>query len=192
MDGAEWIDGFVDRQCKEAVRILDFAHAAEYVNQIGQLAQAAGSLLPQDWLPSLLHGLKHNGPSEMLRHVQQLRDRHPDVEEIAKKSRTCRSVRHACSIPTIKPQAGQSAPASWKVAIKWSCRHGSKGLECIGTQRMSTPCWPYGPVPAMTVGMRPFCKDEPICINSVSISVVSASTNVRNAACVLYLFVSCS
>jgi hypothetical protein len=85
MDGAEWIDGFVDWQCKQAVRILDFAHAAEYVNQIGQLAQAAGSPLPQDWLPSLLHGLKHNGPSEMLRIVQQLRDRHPNVEEIAKK-----------------------------------------------------------------------------------------------------------
>jgi hypothetical protein len=85
MDGAGWIDGFVDWQCKQAVRILDFAHAAEYVSQIGQLAQAAGSLLPQDWLPSLLHDLKHNGPSEVLRQVQQLRDRHPDVEEISQR-----------------------------------------------------------------------------------------------------------
>ena len=40
MDGAEWIDGFLDWQCPDAVRILDFAHAAEYVSAIGQLAGA--------------------------------------------------------------------------------------------------------------------------------------------------------
>jgi hypothetical protein len=30
-DGAEWIQGFVDYHCPEALRILDFAHAAEKV-----------------------------------------------------------------------------------------------------------------------------------------------------------------
>jgi hypothetical protein len=85
MDGAEWIDGFVDWQCKDAVRILDFAHAAEYVSEIGQLAQAAGSVLPQDWLSGLLHELKHKGPSLVLRQVSKLRERHPEVEEIGKK-----------------------------------------------------------------------------------------------------------
>lgn len=29
MDGAEWIDGFLDDQCPDALRILDFAQAAE-------------------------------------------------------------------------------------------------------------------------------------------------------------------
>jgi hypothetical protein len=85
MDGAEWIDGFVDWQCKDAVRILDFAHAAEYISQIGQLAQSAGSVLPQNWLGDLLHELKHKGPSEVLRQVNQLRERHLEVEEIGKK-----------------------------------------------------------------------------------------------------------
>jgi hypothetical protein len=85
MDGAEWIDGFVDWQRKDALRILDFAHAAEYVSAIGQLAQAAGSVLPSDWLPKLLHELKHQGPSAVLQEVQRLRDRHPKVEELLKK-----------------------------------------------------------------------------------------------------------
>lgn len=85
MDGAEWIDGFVDWQCKDAVRILDFAHAAEYISEIGQLAQAAGSVLPQEWLADLLHELKHQGPSQVLWQVNQLRERHPEVEEIGKK-----------------------------------------------------------------------------------------------------------
>jgi hypothetical protein len=36
MDGAEWEQGFVDYHCPAAVRILDFPHAAEHVNQIGE------------------------------------------------------------------------------------------------------------------------------------------------------------
>lgn len=85
MDGAEWIDGFLDYQCPDAVRILDFAHAAEYVSDIGQLAQAAGSVLPSDWLAKLLHELKHQGPQAVLQEVRRLRDSHPDVEDISTK-----------------------------------------------------------------------------------------------------------
>ncbi len=35
-DGAEWLQGLVDYHRADAVRILDFAHAAEYINEIGQ------------------------------------------------------------------------------------------------------------------------------------------------------------
>jgi hypothetical protein len=71
MDGAEWIDGFLDWQCKDALRILDFAHAAEYVSQIGQLAQAAGAVLPATWLQKQLHDLKHEGPTTVLRRASE-------------------------------------------------------------------------------------------------------------------------
>ena len=37
-DGAEWIPKFVDYHRRDAVRILDFAHAVEYVTQAGQAA----------------------------------------------------------------------------------------------------------------------------------------------------------
>lgn len=85
MDGAEWIDGFVDWQCQDALRILDFAHAAEYVSDIGQLAQAAGAVLPASWFPTQLHELKHEGPDRVLQEVRRLRDEHPEVEELGKK-----------------------------------------------------------------------------------------------------------
>ncbi|HEY4388928.1 MAG TPA: ISKra4 family transposase, partial [Ktedonobacteraceae bacterium] len=58
MDGAEWIDGFVDGQRPDALRILDFAHAAEYVSEIGQLAQGASIPLTGNWLQTQLHTLK--------------------------------------------------------------------------------------------------------------------------------------
>jgi len=49
-DGAEWLQGFIDDHCPKALRILDFAHAAEYVNAIGQAATEAGDALePGGW-----------------------------------------------------------------------------------------------------------------------------------------------
>jgi len=35
MDGADWLQGFVDYHCPEAVRILDFPHAGEHISPIG-------------------------------------------------------------------------------------------------------------------------------------------------------------
>lgn len=86
MDGAEWIDGFVDWVCPDVLlRILDFPHAGEYVNEIGKLSQAAGSVLPDVWLSSRLHDLKHDGPAIILKELRQLSERHSQVEEISKK-----------------------------------------------------------------------------------------------------------
>ena len=66
-DGAEWIQGFVDLHCPQAVRILDFAHAAERVALIGQ------TLAPDDpnWLAPRLHCLKHSGPDPLLTELHQ-------------------------------------------------------------------------------------------------------------------------
>ncbi len=76
-DGAEWLQGLVDYHCADAVRILDFAHAAEYLNEIGQAVQAAGGHLPARWLEGVLHWLKHQGPARVLRHLSWLAARYP-------------------------------------------------------------------------------------------------------------------
>jgi hypothetical protein len=76
-DGAEWLQGLVDYHRADAVRILDFAHAAEYVNEIGQAVQAAGGRLPTTWLTGLLHRLKHQGPARVLKHLAWLAARYP-------------------------------------------------------------------------------------------------------------------
>ena len=76
-DGAEWLQGLVDYHRADAVRILDFAHAAEYVNEIGQAVQAAGGRLPTRWLDGMLHRLKHQGPARVLRHLSWLAARYP-------------------------------------------------------------------------------------------------------------------
>src|SRR6266567_3084253 len=76
-DGAQWLQGLVDYHRADAVRILDFAHAAEYINDIGQAVQAAGGRLPARWLQGMLHRLKHQGPARVLRHLSWLAARYP-------------------------------------------------------------------------------------------------------------------
>ncbi len=76
-DGAEWLQGLVDYHRADAVRILDFAHTAESINDIGQAVQAAGGRLPARWLEGVLHRLKHQGPARVLRHLSWLAARYP-------------------------------------------------------------------------------------------------------------------
>lgn len=73
-DGAEWIPGFVQGHRADALRILDFAHAAQYVHEIGQLAQSAGIELAPTWFAEQAHALKQQGPAGVLSEVQRLRD----------------------------------------------------------------------------------------------------------------------
>ena len=50
-DGADWIQKWVDYHRKDAVRILDFAHAMEYVSKGGQAAYEHLPLPPQELAP---------------------------------------------------------------------------------------------------------------------------------------------
>jgi hypothetical protein len=80
-DGAEWIQGFVQGHRHDALRILDFAHAASYVCEIAAKVREAGGHLPAKWEESVLHRLKHEGPARLLRHLSRLAVRYPQSQE---------------------------------------------------------------------------------------------------------------
>ena len=80
MDGAEWLQGFVNYHRVDAVRILDFPHAAEYVSAFGQAVSQAGGKVTTDWLDEQLHRLKHEGPQALLADLRALQAKHPEVE----------------------------------------------------------------------------------------------------------------
>jgi hypothetical protein len=71
-DGSEWIQKFIDYHCYHATRILDFPHAGEHLNAIGQAQWGLGSEEAQDWLGVQLHELKHLGPATVLAEVRRL------------------------------------------------------------------------------------------------------------------------
>lgn len=72
VDGAEWLQGFLDLHCPDAVRILDFPHALEHLNKVGQAVFGAGSAEGSTWLATQRHTLRHEGPDEVLRTLRSL------------------------------------------------------------------------------------------------------------------------
>jgi len=83
MDGADWEQSFVDFHCPGATRILDFAHAAEHLNQIGEYVHGQHTPESQAWLQERLHCLKHEGPDQLLIEFEKLQRKHPSAEAIS-------------------------------------------------------------------------------------------------------------
>lgn len=84
VDGAEWCQHFIDLHQPDAVRILDFAHAAEYLSAIGQTVGSEGRLLEEADVARLRHALKHDGPEGVLNELRALIAAHPTLLELPK------------------------------------------------------------------------------------------------------------
>lgn len=82
MDGAEWLQSFTDYHCPQAVRILDFPHAAEHISPIGDWLHGERTAESRTWLQERLHQLKHAGPSKLLKEFRKLQRQQPAAEII--------------------------------------------------------------------------------------------------------------
>jgi len=83
MDGADWEQSFIDFHCPQAVRILDFAHAAQHISQIGEYMHGEHAPESQAWLKERLHRLKHEGPDTILSEFEKLQRKHPEAQAIS-------------------------------------------------------------------------------------------------------------
>jgi hypothetical protein len=72
VDGAEWEQGFLDMHCPDAVRILDFSHAAGYLASAAQAAYGEGTAEAQSWYEAERHRLRHETPEVVLDAVRRL------------------------------------------------------------------------------------------------------------------------
>ena len=82
LDGAEWEQKFLDYHRPDAVRILDFAHAAEYLGKIGAAVWGVGTPETQEWLSETLHTLKKDGAEAVLPGVRDLVSANQASEEV--------------------------------------------------------------------------------------------------------------
>jgi hypothetical protein len=83
MDGADWEQNFIDFHCPQAVRILDFAHAAQHISSIGEHPHGEHTPQSQAWLKERLHLLKHEGPDALLKEFEALQRKLPDIQVIS-------------------------------------------------------------------------------------------------------------
>lgn len=72
MDGAEWLQGLVDAHRPDAVRILDFCHAAEHLGNAARALFGVGTAAASEWLGEQLHELKHGDPDQVLAALRAL------------------------------------------------------------------------------------------------------------------------
>jgi hypothetical protein len=72
MDGAEWLQGFVDWHVPKAVRILDFPHAAEHLSLAAHAVFGPGTAQASEWLGRWVHELRHGDPEAVLAALRDL------------------------------------------------------------------------------------------------------------------------
>jgi hypothetical protein len=82
MDGADWLQGLADHHCPRALRILDFAHAAQRIAAIAQTLWPEGATQAAAWITQWTHRLKHEGPQPLLAELRQLHAQYPDCEPL--------------------------------------------------------------------------------------------------------------
>lgn len=111
-DGAEWEQRFIDLHREDAVRILDFSHAAGYVAQAGQVVWGEGSETSQHWLRETLHELKHGSPQTVLNTLHDMR-----AEVLAREGETSRAVETlGGSVAYLEKRQAQIAYARFQAA----------------------------------------------------------------------------
>ncbi len=81
-DGAKWEQGFIDYHRADAVRILDFPHAAEYVSKIGTAVCGQETPEVKKWLEHQLQCLKRQGPAQVLPELRTLVQAHPETPDM--------------------------------------------------------------------------------------------------------------
>jgi hypothetical protein len=90
MDGADWLQSFVEIHRADAVRLLDFPHAAEHVSKLLEALEAFGMTFPARMLERCFHVLKHRGPAALLRMADRFPDAHGAREEVREHLGYCR------------------------------------------------------------------------------------------------------
>lgn len=78
-DGAEWVQSFSDYHRPDALRILDFPHAAERFTTIYQACREQGVPLGQEWMAQQRERLKAEGGTSVLATLRQLQETCPHV-----------------------------------------------------------------------------------------------------------------
>lgn len=84
-DGARWIQSFVDYHCPQATRVIDFAHAQEYVAKVGRAIHGTDTDSFRQWYARMSRQLGHQPPQRTvneLRLLQRQHPQHPEAEAI--------------------------------------------------------------------------------------------------------------
>jgi hypothetical protein len=72
MDGAPWLQKLLDRYRPDAVRVLDFPHALEYLAEAARVSFGVGTAATEAWIAARADELKHGAPTAVLAALLEL------------------------------------------------------------------------------------------------------------------------
>jgi hypothetical protein len=151
-DGGPWCQRFYDWHCPDAVRILDWGHAAEYVSAAGRSVWGRGTAPLTAWLDQQLQALKTGAPDRVLAALRAL----PPILIPTADGYSCPRDE---AVQYLEPRR---APIQYAVFTAAGYPIGSGTVESanklvVGTGRgpTSTTCGPSAARPAATGGPRP-------------------------------------
>lgn len=81
-DGADWIQPVTTACRSDAVRILDFYHAAEHVAEAGRACLGEDTPAFKAWFGAARHELRHADPDQLLTRLAELAEQHPGQVEL--------------------------------------------------------------------------------------------------------------
>jgi hypothetical protein len=82
-DGAPWIQSFIDYHCPQATRVIDYAHAQEYVATVGRGIYGAETDTFRQWYGRMSRQLGRQPPQRTVNELRLLQRQHPDHPEDA-------------------------------------------------------------------------------------------------------------
>src|SRR5712691_7247777 len=103
-DGAEWAQGFIDLHRPDAVRILDFPHAAQRLAPIAQAVWGTASAAAATWVVERTKQLKEHGPAALLTEIEALGQAHPEAEGLAEHAGYLQKREEQMQYPTYRTQ----------------------------------------------------------------------------------------
>jgi hypothetical protein len=150
VDGVDWEQGFLDDQRRDALRILDWGHAAEHLAQAGQALFGVGIEKVSAWLGSWLHALRHGAPETVLAELRQ-RIGEPDREETARGA----AAKHLTYLEERREQIRYAAFEAQGFPIGSAAAVGP-----VGSTRPSPAARPF-PLTSPPALRRPFARPFP-------------------------------
>jgi hypothetical protein len=97
-DGALWIQSCVDYHCPQAVRVIDFAHAQEYVARVGRAIHGADTPAFHQWYRKMGKQLGQKPPQRTVNALRLLQRQHPDHPEAEEIERAIRYLERRLSM----------------------------------------------------------------------------------------------
>lgn len=83
-DGADWIQGFLDEHCPDALRIIDWGHAAGYLGQAAQALFGPGTADCAAWAEAQLSQLWSGDPARVVAELASLETTAPEAVRLAR------------------------------------------------------------------------------------------------------------